>query len=221
MAKVKELVLFQRSPTWISPKADRFKRWERMLLKAMPASARLLRWKMYWNIERTTSRYQTDSKLNQAIRASSIKELSTLMPDEALRAKLTPDYAPGCKRIPKSNDWFSSLSRLNARIVDSPAVRATANAIIAEDGREVPVDAIIFATGFRATECMAPIEVIGIGGEVLAERWKDGAEAYRGVAVPAFPDLFMLYGPNTNSHNSAVGAIEAQIGYVLRHIKTS
>ncbi len=125
----------------------------------------------------------------------------------------------GCKRLLKSNDWYPALARDNVSIVTSKIERLTEDGAVTADGKHHRLDAIIFATGFQATRFLTPMKIVGLGGAVLADRWRDGAQAYRGVAVPGFPNFFMMYGPNTNTHNSIVGMLEGQSEYIAKRAK--
>lgn len=216
---VSDLKVFQRSPIWIGPKVDRFRPWERACLQKFPWMARLLRAKMYWQIEIGSARYQKGTAGNDALRKFTIDSLNAATKDPILLEKLTPDYLPGCKRIPKSNDWFKTFARDNADLVSDSIVEARPEGLLTEDRKLHACDAIIFATGFRATEFLAPIKITGRGGELLTDKWREGAQAYKGITVPSFPNMFILYGPNSNSHNSAVASIEGQVNYAIRYIK--
>ncbi len=127
--------------------------------------------------------------------------------------------AVGCKRLLKSNDWYPAMARDNVAIVTDKIVRMTEDGVITADGKHHRLDAIIFATGFQATRFLTPMKIVGLGEVELSKRWHDGAQAYRGVAVPGFPNFFMMYGPNTNTHNSIVGMLEGQAGYIVKRAK--
>src|SRR5262249_53619414 len=129
--------------------------------------------------------------------------------DETLRAKVTPRYAMGCKRILPTNDWYETLQRDNVELVTDPIaeVRPAGTVTTAGSGgtlREHALDAIVLATGFEAAEQMAPFEVRGRAGRDLNDVWKDGAEAYLGTAISGFPNLFLLVGPNTGLGHSSM-----------------
>jgi cation diffusion facilitator CzcD-associated flavoprotein CzcO len=136
--------------------------------------------------------------------------------DPALRAKLVPDYPIGAKRVLFNDDYYPTLSRANVRLVTGGVARIEPEGVRTQDGELVPADVIVFATGFQATDFLAPMAITGTGGRELREEWRGGAHAYLGVTVSGFPNLFMLYGPNTNlGHNSILVMIEAQVGYIL------
>ena len=142
------------------------------------------------------------------------------MKDPALRAKLTPDYPIGCKRVLVSDDYYQALARDNVEVVTSPIERVGPHEIVTADGVAHPADTIVFATGFQTTRFLAPLAIEGLGGRKLEEAWRDGAEAHLGVTVTGFPNFFLLYGPNTNlGHNSIILMIECQVRYALRCIE--
>jgi cation diffusion facilitator CzcD-associated flavoprotein CzcO len=127
----------------------------------------------------------------------------------------------GCKRILFSNDWYATLQRPSVELVTEPVAGITETGIATRDGAHREVDAIVYGTGFQTTGFLQPMRVTGLGGRELHEVWRDGAEAYRGVVVSGFPNLFLLYGPNTNlGSNSIIFMLEAQIGYVQRALES-
>jgi cation diffusion facilitator CzcD-associated flavoprotein CzcO len=146
--------------------------------------------------------------------------MQTHIADPALRRALTPDYPVGCKRILISDDYFQALARPNVTIETHPISRIAPGAVVTADGVAHPADTIVFATGFQTLSFLAPMRITGLDGRTLDDAWRDGAEAYLGMAVAGFPNLFLLYGPNTNlGHNSIIFMIECQVGWVLRCIQ--
>ena len=139
-----------------------------------------------------------------------------------LRAKLTPSYRPGCKRLLLSNDWYPTLTRPNVEVVTSSIAEIRPDAVVTADGAAHPVDTIIFGTGFHVTDNPIADRILGRDGRSLAEVWADsGAQAYLGSTVPGFPNFFFLAGPNTGiGHTSLVVMIEAQIRYVVDAVET-
>ncbi|MEJ7931406.1 NAD(P)/FAD-dependent oxidoreductase [Ramlibacter sp. AN1015] len=213
--RVKSLTVFQRSPTWIVPKADRpFEPREKRRFARFPLIARYIRWRTYWTFERTYARIQLGTEQAAAFRAQCNAFIDSSVADPVLREKLRPDHAPSCKRVLKSNDWYPTLQRENVHLETGGVGRIEPNAIVTPEGVRHPVDTIIFATGFESTRFLAPMAVTGRGAERLDQRWVDGASAYWGIAVPGFPNFFMMYGPNTNAHNSIIFLIEAQARYI-------
>jgi cation diffusion facilitator CzcD-associated flavoprotein CzcO len=149
------------------------------------------------------------------------QDLERKVKDPALRAKLTPSYKLGCKRVLPTNDYYPALQRDNVELVTDGIAEVRPHGILTKDGTERAVDAIVLATGFEAAEAVAPFDVRGREGRDLAATWRDGAEAYLGTSVAGFPNLFFIVGPNTGlGHTSMVFMIESQIAYILDAIKT-
>jgi len=137
--------------------------------------------------------------------------------DPQLREKLTPADAIGCKRILISNDYYQALVRPNVEVVTSAITEIRPEGLVTADGQVHQVDAIILGTGFQATDFLAPMRITGRGGRELNEAWRSGAEAHLGITVSGFPNLFLLYRPNTNlGHSSIVFMLESQIRYVMQ-----
>jgi cation diffusion facilitator CzcD-associated flavoprotein CzcO len=126
----------------------------------------------------------------------------------------------GCKRILMSNDWYQALQLPQVEVVTDGIVEVRPHSIVTADGTERDVDTIVLGTGFAATEFLMPMRITGRDGVDLHEQWKGGASAYLGTVVPGFPNLFVLYGPNTNlGHNSIIVMLEAQIGWVVHAVQ--
>jgi cation diffusion facilitator CzcD-associated flavoprotein CzcO len=129
----------------------------------------------------------------------------------------------GCKRILISNDYYAALAQPHVNVVTDSIAEITATGIKTSDGQQHSVDAIIYGTGFQATDFLAPMKITGRDGQDLNRVWRDGAEAYLGMTVSGFPNLFLLYGPNTNlGHNSILYMLESQFAYILaalQHMK--
>jgi cation diffusion facilitator CzcD-associated flavoprotein CzcO len=214
--EVASLKLFQRTPPWIIPKPDRaFGPLERQLYAALPSVQRLARSKIYWELEVRVLAF-LNPKLMPYAQQTALEYLEHQVQDPELRAKLTPDYAFGCKRILLSNDYYPALQRGNVELVTEAIERLDARGVITRDGVSRPVDAIVYATGFLVGDVWKPsFEIHGAGGRALHEAWKDGAEAYLGTSVAGFPNFFLITGPNTGiGHNSLVLMIEAHIQYI-------
>ncbi|MGA9872008.1 MAG: cyclohexanone monooxygenase, partial [Rhodococcus sp. (in: high G+C Gram-positive bacteria)] len=136
------------------------------------------------------------------------------------RAALTPDFMLGCKRMLLSNDWLKTLDRDDVDLVPSGLTEITENAVVDADGNEYPVDTIIFATGFTPTEPPVSHALIGTEGVTLAKKWDGSPNAFRGTTVHGFPNLFLMYGPNTNlGHSSIVYMLESQANYVVSALR--
>jgi cation diffusion facilitator CzcD-associated flavoprotein CzcO len=214
--RVAKLHLYQRTAPWVLPRTERrITGVERALFRRFPVLQRAMRTMVYWARE-STAIPMLRVRLSPIIRAIGKRHLRRQVPDHGLRRQLTPDYAPGCKRILVSNDYYPALSKPNVEVVDGGVVEVRENSVIAADGSEREVDAIIFGTGFHVLDMPFADRVSGVGGETLADLFNGSPQAYRGTAFPGFPNLFMLLGPNTGlGHMSVVFMAEAQSRYVV------
>jgi cation diffusion facilitator CzcD-associated flavoprotein CzcO len=138
--------------------------------------------------------------------------------DPEVRRKLTPTHPYGCKRPLLSNEWPLAFNRPNVELVTDSIFRVTAEGVETVDGRARAVDSLILATGFDVTKYLSAIDVVGRDGHKLVDSWSEGAHAYLGIAMPGFPNLFQLYGPNTNN-GSILFMHECQVGYIARHLE--
>jgi len=217
---VSKLHLFQRTPPWIMPKADRPMRgWEKALFARFPFFQKLLRGSIYCENEVRALGFNVSPKIMAIAQSVAENHLKKQVADPVLRKRLTPDYTMGCKRVLISNDYFPAVAQANVELVTDGIDRITPNGVMTKDGVERPVDAIIYGTGFAATDALNPVQVYGPGGRHLNEEWDPAAEAYLGISVSGYPNLFFLMGPNTGlGHNSMIYMIESQIGYVMETI---
>ncbi len=211
-----QLYLFQRTPPWVVPKGDRpMRAWEQRLFKLLPFTQTWLRRAIYCGAEIRAPAFGKPEQLKKA-QVLAERYLDAMIPDAGLRARLTPNYVMGCKRILISNDYYPTLMRDNVELVTDQVTEVTQGAIVTADGRSREVDAIIYGTGFAAMDPLYRVDVRGAGGRRLADDWANGAEAYLGLTVTGYPNLFFLMGPNTGlGHNSMVYMIESQIRYVM------
>jgi cation diffusion facilitator CzcD-associated flavoprotein CzcO len=216
-----QLLLFQRTPPWILPKADRtFSPGEKRLLRLRPLQW-LYRALIYWiNESRVPGFSRRSDWLLKPAERMALHHLRRQVRDPELRRALTPDYRIGCKRILIANDYYPALQRPNVRLVRSAIAQIGADHIDTQDGQRHAVDTLIFATGFRATEYLHDVDIVGRQGLSLREAWRDGGEAYLGIACAGFPNFFMLTGPNTGlGHSSMIFMIEAQLSFILQGIQ--
>jgi cation diffusion facilitator CzcD-associated flavoprotein CzcO len=154
--------------------------------------------------------------LRKVFRAVARRQITSAIDDPALRAKVTPRDEVGCKRIMLTDDWYPTLTRPNVDLVTDRIAEVTATGIRTEDGTERPADVLVLATGFASHAFVAPMEVVGAGGRTLEQEWADLARAYLGLAVPGFPNLFLLYGPNTNGGSgSVIYTLESALGHIV------
>jgi cation diffusion facilitator CzcD-associated flavoprotein CzcO len=218
--RVKQLHVFQRTPPWIVPKRDRVMTGaERWLFEHVPTTHWLRRTGLYWLMESRVLGFAYAPSMLELGEKLVLRWLATQVSDPALRAKLTPSYRLGCKRVLISNDYYQALQRDNVELVTDPIVEVTPRSVRTAD-REVEVDAIICGTGFRVTEYLSSIEVVGRGGTELNAAWKTTLRNYLGITVSGFPNMFLLMGPNTGlGHNSMIFMIEAQARYATRAIE--
>jgi cation diffusion facilitator CzcD-associated flavoprotein CzcO len=219
--KVEHLSLFQRSAPYVIPKPDRaYGALDRTLFRRLPGLLPLSRAAQYCLHETRALGFTRYSALMALPKWGWQRFLRREVEDLALRDRLLPDYPLGCKRILLANDYYAALARPNAEVVTEAIREVSEKGVITADGVEHPADVLIYGTGFQALDFLAPMRVHGLGGLDLNQAWKDGAEAYLGVTVSGFPNLFLLYGPNTNlGHSSIVYMLESQIHYVMEALK--
>ncbi|GLW05258.1 4-hydroxyacetophenone monooxygenase [Microtetraspora sp. NBRC 13810] len=212
-----ELRVFQRTPQWIHPKPDlalppRLRR----TLRAFPPAGRALRTAIYWALEARALGFTVHPRLMRRQEELARRHLARQVPDPELRARLTPEYTIGCKRILLADDYYPALTRGNVELVTDRITEITGHAVVDATGRRHEVDAIVYGTGFRVVDAFRNQHVVGRAGRDLRDAWRGGAEAYLGVTTAGFPNLFFLLGPNTGlGHTSVLLMIEAQAHYVL------
>jgi cyclohexanone monooxygenase len=211
----------QRSPTWILPKPDRpYSDRERWVFAHVPFAKKLYRTRLWLRSEANISVIEHGSEKTRDFTAIAERLLENSVPDERLRRALTPDHPMGCKRLVFSSDYLAALTESNVEVLSSPARALRARSLVLQDGTERDVDVVVCATGYAAADYLGEIDVTGEGGVALRDVWRDGAHAYLGMAVPGFPNFFMLYGPNTNvGSNSVIFVLEAQARYIVRALR--
>lgn len=223
--KVGALHLFQRSAPYVLPKPDRpYTPLEKYVYRVFPLALASSRTRKYLYHEARVIPFTKGHGMS-LVKAMFMQNFHRQVPDPALRERLMPDYPLGCKRILISNEWYPAISRPNVEVISAGLVEIRGDRVVGSDGSEREVDAIVFGTGFAASDFLAPLTITGLGKlDLRRDTWRDGAEAYLGMTVSGFPNLFILYGPNTNlGHNSIVYMLESQTDYVLsaiRHVGT-
>jgi cation diffusion facilitator CzcD-associated flavoprotein CzcO len=214
--------VFQRTGNWFLPRRNhRYPRAYRMLVRRVPALQRARRKGLFWYLESLTASIRHPQTLGRllAIRSRLFMRYQ-LRAHPELRERIWPDYTFGCKRVLFSSFFLPTLARPDVEVVTEPIERLAPAGVVTADGRTHEVDCIIYGTGFRTTDFMFPMEVTGAGGRSLAEAWKGGAHAHLGIAVPGFPSLYVMYGPNTNtSGGSIIAYLEAQAGYIRQALE--
>ena len=215
--RVASLTLFQRTPAWVMPRGERdVGGVEQKLYRAVPGLQQLVRAGIYCGREALVPGFAVNPRLLKVAELIARAHLRRHVADPGLRAKLTPHYAIGCKRILISNDYLPALTRPNVEVVTSGVARIGESWVQAANGFRTDVDTIIFGTGFHVTDMPMPNWIRGRDGRYLAEVWANGAQAHRGTTVAGFPNLFILAGPNTGQgHTSLIYMIESQVAYIL------
>jgi cation diffusion facilitator CzcD-associated flavoprotein CzcO len=171
--EVKQLYLFQRTPSWIVPRMDRaFSQNAQRRFRRIPFLQRLFRNLIYWRMEFGVLGFLGNRGFMKQVEKFARAYIDRSIPDEKLRAALTPNYAIGCKRILISDDFYASLTRDNVELVTAPISEATSDTIMTNDGAARKIDALIYATGFRATDLLSEISIVGRGGRHLSDDWR-------------------------------------------------
>ena len=219
--RVARLSLFQRTPPWIVPRGDRaIPDWQRRLYRRVPVTRRLRRAAIYGMNEAAVPAFM-HPRLAEVVERVVAGHLHKHVPDPALRAKLTPDYRIGCKRVLVSDDYYPALTGPNVDVVTSRIAEVRPRSIVTAGGAEHPADTIIFGTGFHVTDLPVAQRLRGRDGRLLCEHWHGSPQAYKGTTTAGFPNAFVLVGPNTGlGHNSVVYMLESQLRYVLDALRT-
>ncbi len=216
-----KLYLFQRTPPWIVPRMDFpiAEKW-RKRFRRLPILMRAFRKFIFWRQEFRVLGFLGNRFVRGKATEIATHHLEKQIKDPKLRAALKPDYELGCKRVLVSDDYYPALTRSNVELVTNGIAEVREHSIVTQDGVERPVDVLIFGTGFRATEPLIGVRIVGRGGIEIHDAWRERMSAYLGMTVSGYPNLFLLLGPNTGlGHNSVVLMIEAQVRYVMSCLK--
>lgn len=215
--RVGHLDLFQRTPPWVMPRPDRsISQWEQTLYRRVPLAQKALRGWIYCMHELRGIAFTSQPRLMQIASRSARLHLERQVPDPVLRAKLTPNYTIGCKRVLLSDDYYPALTRDNVEVVTTGIERITADGVVTRDGQHHRADVLIYGTGFRVQQPFGRGTVFGRRGQDINDAWAERMVAYKGTTVAGFPNLFVLAGPNTGlGHSSMVYMIESQVAYVI------
>ena len=212
--EVAQLHVFQRTPNWIPPKQNEpYTDEQKEAFRRQPELLAETRENLF-NLIETVLDYLEPGGLQMAENAA--REAFAVVEDPEIRRKLTPDHPMGAKRPLASSKYLPTFNRPNVELVTEPIAKVTASGVVTSDGRERNVDTIILATGYETQKYLSVIDVTGRDGLEIREAWEEGPEAYFGVTTSGFPNLFMLYGPNTNGGNSIILMLEFQVEYMLR-----
>lgn len=219
--EVEKLYVLQRSPNWILPRQQKtFTEEELDLFESQPETFFASRQALHDFRENGYSRTQQGTDEQQQGMEQALAHLSNQVSDKELREKLTPDYDFGCKRILRSDDYYPTLMKDNVELVTASIDYVTENGVVVTNGNFYEADAIVFGTGFASQNFHGSLQIVGEQEITLTEKWQEGAEAYLGLTVPSFPNMFLVYGPNTNlNHNSIIAMLEIQHNYIVNAIK--
>lgn len=217
------LHVFQRTPHWVMPRPDyRFRPWQRALLRNKPVY-KLLRILIYWALETRVLGFKYSKTVLDLLATRKAKKMiAAQIADPALRRKVTPDFTIGCKRVILSDTLYPTFCRDNVSLHDrhEGISEITETGIITQDGKEIPLDIIVYSTGYDATDGVISYPVVGREGRTLKDFWHDYPRAYLGTTIPAFPNLFIVTGPNTGiGHTSALFIIESQMRYIMQALE--
>lgn len=218
---VKEIVSFQRTPSWVLPKPD-FEVPEavKKLFKRVPQVQKLVRETALLGLEPTLPVFMRERIFRAATHPLGLLNIRRSISDPAMREKLTPDHTLGCKRPMFSNEWYAALAKPNVKVIFQGLKRITETGVVAEDGTEYPVDTIIFGTGYAVAEPAIYRIIKGADGRSLSETWHGEPRAYQGMAIHGFPNMFMMLGPNSHSLvGSVMVTAEQQAMYISRAVR--
>lgn len=218
---VARLYLLQRTPPWVLPKPDRaYTAWEKAAFAAVPGLRWLHRQWIYARLEGRVVAFEHPA-LMRIVENEARRHIARSIREPALRDRLTPRYTPGCKRILLSNDYYPALAQPNVEVLADEVAEVGEASLTLAGGRTLEVDAILYGTGFAVHDYLGGLTVTGRGGARLADRWREGAQAYLGTTIAGFPNLFTMTGPNTGlGHNSMIAMIESQARYALQALRT-
>jgi cation diffusion facilitator CzcD-associated flavoprotein CzcO len=217
---VDRLYLLQRTPAWVLPRPDRaYTALEKAAFGVVPGLRWLHRKWIYARLECRVVAFEHPA-LMRLVAAECRRHMARSISDPALRDRLLPRYTPGCKRILLSNDYYPALAQPNVEVLADEVAEVGAASLTLAGGRKLEVDAIVYGTGFTVHDYLGGLSIVGRDGVRLADRWRQGAEAYLGTTIAGFPNLFTMTGPNTGlGHNSMTVMIEGQAGYILQALR--
>ncbi|KPC84109.1 flavin-containing monooxygenase [Streptomyces sp. NRRL S-4] len=219
--KAGRLTLFQRTPPWVMPRMDRaISGAEKWLHRALPFTATARRGLLWGIRELQVGAFTKHPNQLGLVETIAKRNMARAIKDPALRAKLTPSYRIGCKRILLSNAYYPALAQPNVDVVESGLSEVRGSTLVGSDGTETEADVIILGTGFHVTDMPIATRVVGAGGITLAESWKDEMQALRGATASGFPNWMTIIGPNTGLGNSSmILMIESQLNYMADYMR--
>ena len=215
-AQAARMFVFQRTANWVLPRLERRYRWfDRWLARVPPLAAGVRRfWVAFLELGRRG--FEEGSLMRRLMLWQARRHLQGQVADPALRAALVPDYPLGCKRIIYANDYYPTFAQGKAELVMAGIEGITATGIRCTDGSERQLDVLVCATGFETVHLLQSVRITGRGGQSLEHAWRDGPEAWHGISVAGFPNLFLLLGPNTaTGHTSTLLYIEPAVRHAI------
>jgi len=206
---------------WTFPRMDfSYRERTKRLFESFPVLQRLDRASILAFHELGAAALTSKPWLRPPFRAIARRQINKAIKDPELRRKVTPTDEVGCKRVMLTDDWYPTLTKPNVELITDPVAGVTPRGIRIRDGEQRPADVIVLATGFKTHGFVAPMEVVGMGGRTLAEEWSEVPRAYLGLSVPGFPNMFLLYGPNTNGGTgSVIYTVEAGVTHVIAALR--
>ncbi|MFF2651832.1 flavin-containing monooxygenase [Streptomyces sp. NPDC058045] len=219
--EVGRLTLFQRTPPWVMPRADRaISGAERWLHRRLPLTTRARRGVLWGIRELQVQAFTKHPEELGLVERLARRNMARAIKDPELRRKLTPDYRIGCKRILLSNTYYPALAQPNTEVVAAGLSEVRGSTLVGADGSETEADVIIFGTGFHVTDMPVAERITGADGSTLSESWKDGMTALRGATAAGFPNFMTIIGPNTGLGNSSmILMIESQLNYLAGYLR--
>jgi cation diffusion facilitator CzcD-associated flavoprotein CzcO len=214
---VAQVDVYQRSPGWTFPRMDfAYRERTKRLLARFPALQRLDRASIFAFHELGAAAMTSKPWLLRLFRAIGRRQINRAIKDPELRREVTPTDEVGCKRVMVTDDWYPTLTQPNVSLVTERIESVSAGGVRTVDGLEHAADVLVFATGFATHGFVAPMKVVGAAGRTLEEEWAEVPRAYLGLSVPGFPNMFLIYGPNTNGGTgSVIYTIEAALTHVI------
>lgn len=234
--QARELVVYQRTPPWLVPTPNYHEQLPEGLIGLLDVVPDYVRWDRLWLFWRThegllpaakvdpewTQGSGSVSVANEFVRQFLIQYLRAEFPEDELFEKVVPDYPPAAKRIVRDNGiWARTLRRDNVDLITDRISEVTDKGVLTEDGIEREFDVLIYGTGFEASKFLMPMSVAGRGGIDIHDHWDGDARAYLGITVPGYPNLFLLYGPNTNIviNGSIIYFSECEAHYIVECVR--
>lgn len=211
--------VFQRSANWMLPKQDRaYKKWEKNLVRRFPIFLKMYRLKI-WLLGGGLFLLMKNGNdfIRKLYQKQTISYIKKHIKDPETIQHLTPDYPMGAKRILFSDTYYPALALPSVQLIPGGVQAITSSGVVAGDGAAHDVDVLIYSTGFKTNPFLLGLDIRGKAGISIKQAWKDGPTNYLGMTVANFPNLFMMYGPNTNlGHNSIILMSEAQAEYIAQ-----